>query len=112
VTKENAVKKEKSGGCADAALAGGGGQNSAAGPALPSDKGGGKAVTKENAVKKEKSGGCADDALADKEAKGVRATGGGKQNPCVLHLPPTGQARHHAPRVGSGWHRIHVRRAL
>ena len=81
------------------------------GPAPPPDKGSDKEVTKENAGKKEKSGGCADAALADKEAKGVRATGGGKQNPCLLHLPPTGQARHHAPRVGSGWRR-NVRRAL
>ena len=68
-------------------------------------------MTKENAGKKEKSWGCADDALTDKEAKGVRATGG-KQNARVLHLLPTGQARRHAPRVGSGRHRIHVRRAL
>jgi hypothetical protein len=55
VTKDNAGKKKKPGGCADAELANG--QNSAAGPAPPPDKGGGKVVTKDNAGKKTKRGG-------------------------------------------------------
>ena len=82
VTADKSGKKEeKPEGCANDALAGA--RNSAAGPALPPDKGsckevakenagkekkpdkgGDKVVTKENAGKKEKSGGCADAALA------------------------------------------------
>jgi hypothetical protein len=82
VTADKSGKKEeKLGGCANDALACA--QNSAAGPALPPDKGGckevtkenagkekkpdkggGKVVTKENAGKKENPGGCADAALA------------------------------------------------
>jgi hypothetical protein len=61
VTKENAGNKEKSGGCADAALVGV--QTCALGTAPPPNKGGDKELMKENAGKKEKSGGCADAAL-------------------------------------------------
>jgi hypothetical protein len=75
VTADKSGKKEeKPGGCANDALAGA--QNSAAGPALPPDKGGCKEVTKEK-VGKEKKPDKGGDKVVKKEKAGKKEKSGG-----------------------------------
>ena len=84
-------------------MAAAGADNSVVGPAPPLDKEASAIAGQQGG---EGLGGCGRRELC-------YGAGAGKKNPWPSNLPHAVlRARHHAPRGGSGWRRIHVHRAL